>query len=250
MPFVKRNVPRKRLKDYRKALKKWLGCTLFDSIVFCENSGYDLSKLSASASGRVTFLSFSGNNYPRHFGKGYGEMNILRHVLSGSVLRPHDLIVKVTGRYYVRNAAVLVAYMKRHPDCEVFCDIAPGATSADSRMFAGSVRFLEDYVVARQNQVNDTARTYFEHVLAEAVLEASLHGLRCSSFPEPPAIEGISGTFDRSWNRSTWKRCWDWVTTKIWYSGLALTKPIRRRIGLDERRFQEIRARFQKVIRS
>jgi hypothetical protein len=241
MPFTRRSAPRRRLKDYRNALKKWSSCTLFDSIVLCENSGHDLSELQASTCGRVRFLSFSGNDYPRHLGKGYGEMNILRHVLSESALAPDDLIVKITGRYYVRNADALIAYIKSRPDCEVFCDITSDGAFAPSGMFAGSVRFLEHYLVIRQNRVNDTAGIYFEHALAEAMNQASEDGLRCVPFLDRPLIEGRSGTSSGRCNSS-------WVTEKIWYPALALTKPIRRRIGLDQRALHEILARFHKAV--
>ena len=197
-----------RLKDYGRALNRWLSDATFESIVFCENSAYDLSILRRVAGDRVQFLSFSGNEYPRHLGKGFGEMLILGHALSVIPFREDDLIVKVTGRYFVRNAHALVSYMRDQQDCEVFCNLYADGT-AESRIFAASARFFKEHLLVLRERVNDTAGVYFEHVLAAAVGGAIQDGVHLASLPETPDIVGISGTHDRNFNPSTIERVRD-----------------------------------------
>ncbi|WP_322042742.1 hypothetical protein [Paraburkholderia sp. J67] len=105
--------PAKRLRDYERALEHYL--TLLrpnEQIVFCENSGSDLGSLKDIAQrmnkqDQIEFLSFEGNDFPPHYGRGYGEFKIVDHVMNTSkmVREAHDdtVIWKITGRYIVEN---------------------------------------------------------------------------------------------------------------------------------------------------
>ena len=43
--FVKRTNPKDRLEDYKWALRQWLQEPCVNTIIFCENTGFDLSDL-------------------------------------------------------------------------------------------------------------------------------------------------------------------------------------------------------------
>lgn len=105
--------PAKRLRDYERALEHYL--TLLrpnEKIVFCENSGSDLRSLKdiahrMNAQDRIEFLSFHGNDFPPHYGRGYGEFKMVDHVMNTSQFireaRDDTVIWKITGRYIVEN---------------------------------------------------------------------------------------------------------------------------------------------------
>ena len=58
-------------------------------LVFCENSGADLSEFRDAAqragmSNSVRFLSFTGNSGAERFGKGHGEIEMLKYAFENS----------------------------------------------------------------------------------------------------------------------------------------------------------------------
>ena len=73
MTHLARSDPSVRENDYQISLDRWLkhvDCP----VVFCENSGHDLSRIrrvaGVSAGRQVELLQFDGQTYPRHLGKG------------------------------------------------------------------------------------------------------------------------------------------------------------------------------------
>jgi hypothetical protein len=105
--------PAKRLRDYERALEHYLSLLRpNEQIVFCENSGSNLDSLRDIARrmnvlDRIEFVSFHGNDFPPHYGRGYGEFKMVEHVMNTSqVIREahHDTVIwKITGRYIVEN---------------------------------------------------------------------------------------------------------------------------------------------------
>src|SRR5208282_958656 len=83
-PVVKRSNPDVRKLDYLRGLNSWLNRDVKADLVFCENSSADLAEFRDAAqhagmSNCVRFLSFSGNSGAERYGKGYGEIEMLRH---------------------------------------------------------------------------------------------------------------------------------------------------------------------------
>ena len=55
-------------------------------------------------SNSVRFLSFTGNSGAERFGKGYGEIEMLKYAFENlPELSRYRYIVKVSGRYVYRN---------------------------------------------------------------------------------------------------------------------------------------------------
>lgn len=192
--------PAERYEDYRWALRKWADCPGFDGIVFAENSGYDVSGLRDTAlAGRfpadaVEFLSFDGQDFPRHLGKGFGENLNLEHALTHSRLLQDEaaLLVRSNGRNYVTNIQPFLSALDRPVD--VLCDLQQSLTWADGRVLVGTTLFYRDYVCRFGRDVDDSRGYYFEHALARAIHAGMADGLVWSPFPEPPVIAGYSGT--------------------------------------------------------
>ena len=103
---VKRADTEVRLRDYMEALRFWLALNNSNiaGIVFCENTGADLSSLKfftaqLGVSKDVEWLSFNGNYRKPGLHYGYSELGIIDYAMRNSVLmRESRYFVKVTGR--------------------------------------------------------------------------------------------------------------------------------------------------------
>jgi hypothetical protein len=197
---VARRDPTFRLLDYTRALEKWLRVTDIDGIVFCENSGADLTPLKALTRGatsapEVEFLSFHGQDFDPRLGKGFGEMRIIRHALDNSQLMIDSaFVVKVTGRFVVTNIESIVRAIRNTSGVELFCDLRANLTSADSRVFCATRGFLNDYLLAYHHVVNDSEGVFFENALARAAHRAMADGKRCAGLPHAHRMVGVAGT--------------------------------------------------------
>ena len=197
--FTKRNDPLTRLEDYKKALEQWLSKSIATSIVFCENSGYDLSCLRKvpSHNKKVEFLSFDGQGFSSHLGKGYGEMRIVSYALSNSeLIASNNRIIKVTGRYYIRNINRIIKGITQRKHVDIFCDLRQNLRSADSRVFGATKSFMEKYLIILQDEINDSQGMHFEIVLSKATLRAIADGLTWELLPYAHMMRGIAGTSD------------------------------------------------------
>lgn len=188
-----------RLNDYRQAFHKWLAAPSVRKIVLVENSGFELSEFAAMSSKyhakAVELLTFQSPPFQGSRGKGYGEMLCLQHALRESaLLRSSGHVVKASGRYFLRNVDRLLDYLCRHPDLSAVCNLKRNLTWADSRAFAASVSFLEQYFVPRHELIDDSLGVCFENVLACAVHQLLADGGHWSMMPWLPEIEGIHAT--------------------------------------------------------
>lgn len=105
MPFTALTDTDQRLHQYLDALDFYLKETSLP-IVFCENTGVDISSryISAVRSGRLECLCFDGNHFDHAKGKGYGEALIMDYAFCHSQFLAHcEMVVKVTGRLKVEN---------------------------------------------------------------------------------------------------------------------------------------------------
>ena len=204
MVFTARTDTQARLQDYKQALAAWLACPDVHSLVFVENSGYDLSELVDIANrvpGRkVEFLSFTCREFDPALGKGYGEMLCLEHCLQHSALLAEaSRFLKVTGRYTIANVSALLHFIDARQDADVICDMRRNLTWADSRAFAGTPDFLRRYFCPMIDELNDSTDSTFEHVLARAAhLAMAYRGLWVPP-PFPLQIQGISASRGSVW---------------------------------------------------
>jgi hypothetical protein len=204
--LVARNDPIVRFDDYRRALLSWRSQSHVP-IVFCENSGYDLSSLRAPIDERpgctVEFLSFDKNHHAATRGKGYAELELIRDALATSrVLASSSVIIKCTGRLIVPNACRVIRSITAC-DFDVMCTLKQNLSFADTRVFAATPRFLQDHLFPMVNLIDDDGGTYLEHAVACAVGDALAHRKRWRPFPTLPRIQGISGTHGKLMTDST-----------------------------------------------
>ena len=199
-PFTFRTDPAARLNDYRVAIRRWIHHRAVERIVFCENSGFDLGKLSdlqecaAGKSKQLELLSFDPPSYPSRRGKGYGEMQILEYALLHSQLISGSTpCVKVTGRYYVPNITRIVSASVSQ-DVDVMANLGLNLTYAHSAVFFATVSFIREYLLPLRDQIDDSHGTFMEHILARAIHRAMSDGRRWAPLPVVPDIRGVSGS--------------------------------------------------------
>jgi len=167
-------------------------------ILVVENTGHDFSaKLPSHIlnSDRLEFISYSGNDFPREKGKGYGELELMNYAMQHSrIIKDDTVIIKVTGRYRVINIGDFVA-SARNPNFQP-CQASyfKGQRKAFSGIFTLTRHFMIQYFAKNHDQINDSKGVYFEHVLADSFLDYLADGYEYSILPSYPRIAGISGT--------------------------------------------------------
>jgi len=206
VPFMKRSDPMVRESDYINSIKKWIDNTTY-SIVFCENSGYDIHKIEKIMRNCVNretgSLKFDGQNFPRKFGKGYGELLTIKYAIQHSrLINNSDYVIKINGRYFIKNIEKITSVLSDNKDIYVMADLKRNLTWADSRVFAFKPSFVPNYLSRFHNLLNDSKGFYLEHALARAVLRAISDGYKWMPLPFKPIILGYSGTSDTPYRTS------------------------------------------------
>ncbi|HKI45801.1 MAG TPA: hypothetical protein VKA08_10770 [Balneolales bacterium] len=192
MVMTARNNPEVRKDDYERSIRKWAGTGY--KLIFCENSNYDIRSI-RNIKSRNTFeiLQYEGLDYDKKLGKGYGEQLILKHVFRESNLIHNDsIIVKVAGRYFVRNIDAILHAVD--DPTKVYVNLYRDLKNCDSRLFIAGRQFIEEYFFPVSPEINDSVDTSFEHILTKAVLTYLADGGGWSLLPKYPRFEGISGT--------------------------------------------------------
>jgi hypothetical protein len=205
---TKRVDPAVRLRDYRNAFRLWLANESVKRIVFCENSGSDLSSIcelyQPGRSGKeVEFLSFAGQDFDPSFGKCFGELSILAHVAAHSeLLRSCPYMLKVTGRLYVGNIARLILRLSRRHRVDVCCNLVENLSYSDSRVFGCTKTFLQECLLPQRPVANESIGMNFEKILARAVHQGLSSGMTWEPLPLAPRFFGVSGTSNVQYNAS------------------------------------------------
>jgi len=208
--FTLRTDTATRLADYKQAFLKWVNNPSVQSLVLVENSGFDLKEFQEIADSvpdkKIELLSFTCPAFDGRLGKGYGESFCLEYAAQHSkLLNMSQHYLKVTGRYYLRNARFFLDFIGQNPDVDVVCDLTKNLTWADSRVFGGKTKFLEQYLRPLRSSINDSAHVYIEHVLARAILMQIGNSGKWELPPELPDIEGISATINASYQVNYFK---------------------------------------------
>lgn len=209
MIYTQRSNAEVRLADYITAFTKWLHYMEHNDLhrlIFCENSGYDISPLKAivkpSIQESVSFIQTSDNGESVHRGKGHGEARMLERVVSEypGLLQGADYIVKVTGRLFVPNLLRLI-----RPSTEIDM-ISAGihrdtrGLYVDSRIFALKPEAFGRVFQQFSDDVDDTIGVYFERVLATRVVNLGHSGYSWTAFNELPYFRGVSGSSGRKFD--------------------------------------------------
>lgn len=198
-----------RLKQYKSALNSLIDAKPDAKIVFCDNSGFGTDGFEEEISCakkkgiQLEILSFWGNSDAviRH-GKGYGEGEIIRHVLSESrLICDERYMMKITGRLRVDNIANLVSKVNQN---RVYFNI-PNIHRKDlfdTRLYAMPVKTYREYFETAYKRVDDDHGYYLEHAFTDAIFA---NGLKVCNFPCYPRIVGESGSGGAQYTYTEWK---------------------------------------------
>ena len=195
------NSTAERRQQYLSALEFYLDSKAFKKVIFAENSGDNLEflfplKEKAEELGiELELLEKCGSNEWPAYGKGRGELSIIQQAFKRSqwLQEKNDRAMKITGRYIIKNIDRLTNKINRIL-AEVVCDLRGNLSTADSRLFVGSKRFIEEDFFPKFELIDDRQEIYFEHVLAQAAHFSMSKGFDWELLPELPIIDGINGT--------------------------------------------------------
>lgn len=195
MTFTKLQNPDARKAQYVEAINYYLDATSC-YILFVENSGNDISMEFSNRPDRhrLEILTFSGNDYEKSLGKGFGEMLIIQYALNNSLfIKRSTFICKITGRYKVLNIHTLLNfYMLSGSKLMVW--LSKELDYSDSRIFFAPAAFYNEIFVKYAGTVDDSKDVHFENALCKAVLEAIQAGYSYLPFRNKFRISGQSGT--------------------------------------------------------
>jgi len=118
---------KRRISDYKAALNYYItNHQKVSRIVFVENSGWPLDEIrkvsEVNPYGKeLEFVSLDMNDYPREFGKGWGEHHLIGSALELSALALKTrYVAKMTGRIFLSNISQILQRI-RGP-IELLCD--------------------------------------------------------------------------------------------------------------------------------
>jgi hypothetical protein len=195
-----RSNPDERINDYKESLRCWIENKAVQNIIFIENSGFDLSVFREIANQaipkkNIEFISVQKNDFPRRFGKGYGEILTLIELLNRSnQIRETKRFIKVTGRYYIKNIEKIINGFS--VGTSIYCNLGQKMTYSDSRVFGGDLTFLENYLCKHGLIVDDSKGIFIEHALARSFLRGVSDGMSWKFLGTRPVIVGIYGTLN------------------------------------------------------
>lgn len=186
-----------RLRQYREALD-WYLQHVNCKIVFVENTGYDISPMYADAiaSGRLEVLTFQGNDFDKSRGKGYGEALIIEYALNHSKFLKEDVnVVKITGRLICENVGKMC---RRYTDTDTVYGLirndGENNLELNSQVIVAPTHFWTRYFIPKKDNINDSKRYWFEHLLYDVICEWKTDGHRFKDMWIVFKLKGMSGS--------------------------------------------------------
>lgn len=194
-----RTDPRLRLADYKAALRYYLDHNDLP-VVFIENSDYDFSGDADfdafAADARFKLIRMSPHP-DRSRGKGFQEFYMLDRFAASTDAR---LMVKVTGRYVVKNIARMIAEMRAPLHIDLHRKLGVALTG----FFAVETVIYNRFFAGKYLEADDPAGRYIEHVIYAAVTGTPLRKMT-ALLPENPQFRGVSGSYGAGLERNRYK---------------------------------------------
>lgn len=215
MPRATPTVPEQRQEDYYKSLKYYTdNHPSVKKIIFIENSGWDLSRVKEATDDnphdkQIEFISLDCNDFPRRYGKGFGECLLIANGLARSQLyKEVTHIAKITGRIYLENLTKILLSIKQPVDC--FCDYKDQGYKirrlwgekhvgphSDTRFLVFSKKFYEDIIqpLHIKHQQKEPRGFCIEAEFYYAIKNAEKDYRVQSRFAVEPKFSGVAGHF-------------------------------------------------------
>ena len=163
-----------RLDDYKKSIDCWIKNTNY-KLLIVENSdnGKYFENYEKENVDRVEIVTFDGNNFPRHLGKGYGEREaILYAIQNNNKFKNIKNYFIITGRYFIYNLDIWIKQLTKDihimskPIIKKSQGIKGIANWIYNDCFFMTKFALEKYY--KNVEIDDTQIKYGEHALIES----------------------------------------------------------------------------------
>lgn len=175
---VQRNDSRVRLADYKEALKMWLHLKdeKITTIIFAENSGYDLTEIEEVFLKENKFqrnyqiFQKIASQVPQGLHYGYSELELIDEaIIQISLLKDNDFIIKSTGRIYFPKIYLLTQNLvKSHffiGDSRRFNFFKWSKNYVLSNLLIFNVKWYKDNLLAKKEIMIDLKISHFETFL-------------------------------------------------------------------------------------
>jgi hypothetical protein len=238
MPGVTRADPKVRETDYAECLQFYSErFPQVQRIVFIENSGWPLDRLRHIAATcnphrkRFEFISLQCNDFPREYGKSYGEFLLMDRGLEQSELaRDAGYLAKLTGRNYLLNLPQIVERVRRK--FQLLCDlrdhplyewlrIPANGRHADTRFLVFTPQFYDRHVRGQYVRCNESLGFLAEDLFYEIAKNPAVASDVIVRFPIEPQFRGIAGHWNKNYGsgldrlkqviRGTGRRIMPWL---------------------------------------
>lgn len=213
MPKAYPTVPEMRQEDYFNSLNYYINNhPKIRKIVFVENSGWPLSRVKEATlenpyGKEVEFISLNSNDFPRHYGKGYGEISLMdQGIQQSKLIQESTYIAKITGRIRLLNLTEILESVSSPYDC--LCDLKDQGWMLKRYLFRertaspySDTRFLvfkkDFYFKYFQPLVSNHQNGcfYMESKIYQGIQAAKPYEQVIERFPIEPKFSGIAGHF-------------------------------------------------------
>lgn len=216
MPNAYPSIIEKRQEDYFNSLRYYVEHhPQIRKIIFVENSNSPLDRVKEAVAHNpyqkeIEFISLNCNDFPRKFGKGYGECLLVEKGLQQSeLINRVTHFAKITGRIYLKNITQLLEAL---PDCDCLCDYKDmgyilkrigGEKSAspycDTRFIVFRKELYQKYIQPLHQKYleksGSTSCFYIETEFYHAIRQAEKKAKIISRFSIEPDFQGVAGHF-------------------------------------------------------
>lgn len=212
MPKAYPTVAQQREEDYYNSVTYYVkNQPRIKKIIFIENSGWPLDKLKTILADNphdktIEFISLDCNDFPREFGKGYGESSLIEQgLLKSHLINTVTHFAKITGRIYLKNMTQILESTKENYDC--LCDYKDQGWKikkilgkkdvspyCDTRFLVFSQQFYEQ-TIKPLHQKHQEGCFYLETRFYQAIKNAEGQQKVISRFSVEPDFQGIAGHF-------------------------------------------------------
>lgn len=197
-PFLKIKDAKLRYEQYIDSLIFFINSHAFNKIIFCDNSGLDITKMKKLQIDaklndvELECLSFQGNQeLLLKKGKGYGEGEILEYIITHSeLISDDDYFIKITGRLVVRNITKILSRINTKK-CYFNVSRDNSRKKVDTRFYAMPVQLFTRYFFKAYLDVDDFNNYYLEHRYADVIINENIKTYNIPYFPQ---IDGVSGS--------------------------------------------------------
>jgi len=184
---VHRNDTLIRLEDYKTALKLWLhhNDDSITSIIFAENSGYDLTEIETVFikeniyNRKYQIIQAIASKVPEGLHYGYSELELIDNILDKiTLLNDNDFIIKTTGRVYFPKISSLL--VKTVPSYNFIADSRNfnfGKWKQNyvlSNLFIFNILWYKENLFDKKRLMMALEATHFETLLYKLLLKSKI----------------------------------------------------------------------------